>query len=566
MKWSTMLNKRFLSEHLAAVMVFSIFLIIGLTIYDQYGVHWDEYNNQIFGNKWLTYIEKSYESGYLLELDIENKKGDRRFEIIPGSDPLKIEINNHDIIHGPIIEILLAFMSKKLLHIDDAKDIILMRHLSLFVLFFLSAILFYFLSITIFNHWGMGILGVLLLMLHPRIFSHSFYNTVDIAFLSFYLLSAYSLIVFIDKKTYSTAFFHAFACSLLISVRIAGIIVPLCTAIFFGLDFLLDSKKKRILSLSAFYLLMLAICTVVFWPFLWTDPFHHFIEAINQSKFVQNKYPGWAYNFKWIFFTTPVAYTFFFCVGLFAPLKSFVKGPLSCYAEFKKHLIIISLFLIPVILPIIVKSSLFDGWRHHYFVYPMFVLISLMGVRQVNHLTNSIKNPWGRKWLSNISIVILLASIIHVSIYIMKYFPHENVYSNIFTCKEKSTIKVRGSIDYWGLSYRHLLEYILKNDDGNSIFIGYHNKPAYNNLKILTLSERKRLQLVELNKWWRICKKRQQFLSPNYLITNYKKGIGSYDKFEALLASNNYKEFYSLNISGEKIASIFKLKKAGIRE
>ena len=156
-----------------------------------------------------------------------------------------MKVNAHDITHGPIVEMLLTFMRAKLFHLKDPRDIILMRHLSQFFLFYLSVILFYFLSITIFHHWRMGALGILLLILHPRIFSHSFYNTVDIAFLSFYILSAYSFILFIDKKTYATAFFHALACSLLINVRIAGIIVPLCTAIFFGLDFFLYPQKKK---------------------------------------------------------------------------------------------------------------------------------------------------------------------------------------------------------------------------------------------------------------------------------------------------------------------------------
>jgi hypothetical protein len=141
----------------------------------------------------------------------------------------------------------------------------------------------------------------------------------------------------------------------------------------------------------------------------------------------------------------------------------------------------------------------------------------------------------------------------------MKYSPHENVYSNAFTYKKKNFVKVEGSIDYWGLSYRHLLEYILKNDDSHLLVIGYHNKPAYNNLNILALNDRKRLQLVELNTLMHVRRKRQDFFSPKYLITNYRSRLGSYDKFETLLAGNNYKEFYSLNISGEKIASIFKL-------
>ena len=70
---------------LFSLIFFTSLLFVGLSIYDDYGVHWDEYHNQKFGHKWYDYSL----------ISIEAKK------------PLNIDANKHDRIHGPFFEISL---------------------------------------------------------------------------------------------------------------------------------------------------------------------------------------------------------------------------------------------------------------------------------------------------------------------------------------------------------------------------------------------------------------------------------------------------------------------------
>ena len=38
------------------------------------------------------------------------------------------------------------------------------------------------------------------------------------------------------------------------------------------------------------------------------------------------------------------------------------------------------LFLIPIILVIFFNSTLYDGWRHLYFIYPLFLIFTIKGL------------------------------------------------------------------------------------------------------------------------------------------------------------------------------------------
>jgi len=236
------------------------FLIIGLKIYDNYGVHTDEYNNQQFGHKWFQYIHKTIQDGYPPKIEANLNEQHRKFQLVTNSHPPKVMVSQHDLIHGPVFELFLV-VNEKLLNLSDSRDIILIRHLSTFILFFFSVPIFYLLCKNALNSWKIGLLGCFFLVLHPRIFSHSFYNSVDIGFLALYIISTYTLIRFLYNKTYKDAFLHALACAILIDIRIAGLILPLCTCLFFGIEIFILGNKKNLIKKIAVYIILLAILT-----------------------------------------------------------------------------------------------------------------------------------------------------------------------------------------------------------------------------------------------------------------------------------------------------------------
>lgn len=513
------------------------FLIIGLKIYDNYGVHWDEYNNQRFGHKWVQYIQKTIQEGYPLKIEADLHKGPRNFQIISNSYPLRVKVGEHDLVHGPIFELFLG-VNEKLLNFSDSRDIILTRHLSTFLLFFFSVFILYILCKNAFKSWKIALLGSALLVLHPRIFSHSFYNSVDIAFLAFYIISTYTLIRFLNNKTYRDAFLHALACAILIDIRIAGLILPLCTCLFFGIEIFILGNKKNLIKKIAVYIILLAILIFLFWPYLWSDPIENFLKAFTASKFnISRRWlPPWYYNFVWIFVTTPIIYSSFFLIGIFSSFKSVIKSPTKYYTHNKISLIALLLLFLPILLPIIFRTRLFDGWRHHYFVYPMFIFISLIGVKYIFYISKEYFSGKILQVVNSFIFLIIMLSLIGTLNFMFKNHPHENTYSNILAGRNKRFAKFDGAIDYWGLSYRKVLEYILANNNG-ILKVYATNSPGKKNARILLPKDRKRLEYVN--------EENAQFLLTNYRYYN---------------VPDYYEEYYTVKVNGEKIAGAYKLK------
>jgi hypothetical protein len=120
----------------------------------------------------------------------------------------------------------------------------------------------------------------------------------------------------------------------------------------------------------------------------------------------------------------------------------------------------------------------------------------------------------------------------------IKYHPFQNVYFNILAGKNMSKIKERFELDYWGLSYRKALEYILKNSPNKKIKIFVENYPGLINYLILTEDDQKRIEYVD------------DLSEAEYFLSNYRWHKEEYP----------YKnEIYSIKIDGAKIMVVYRL-------
>jgi hypothetical protein len=101
-----------------------------------------------------------------------------------------------------------------------------------------------------------------------------------------------------------------------------------------------------------------------------------------------------------------------------------------------------------------------------------------------------------------------------------------------------SIIKQRFELDYWGLSYREGLEYIVSTDPQEKIKIAAATSPADWNAFLLPERERRRLFYCHED-------------NAKYYLTTYR-----YDKDEY----NDYNPYYSIEVGGAKILGVYKLR------
>ncbi len=470
---------------------FLIFLIIGLSILEDYGIPLDGPRQR--------YANGIVNLNYILGHD----------------DELLTSIERY---HGAVFEVLLVGM-EKLLRLQDTRHIFLMRHVMIFLLYYIGVFFFFLICKKKFQSWKIALFGTLLFILSPRIFANAFYNSKDIPFLSIFIISIYTLLQYLDRKTFKRAIIHAFMCGMLIDIRILGLFVTAMTIFFVGIDLFMthQTKKHNTIKTAASFLVFiffLICCTILLWPILWDNPFYHFIQSFLQminyspwggavyyfgSKIQATNLP-WHYAPVWIILTTPIMYSVAFIGGTILCAKSIL---LHLAASFKNtrlryDLIFLLWFFTPLLSVIILGSVVYDGWRHLYFIYPAFIIISLHSYRYLYVFIDKFKDKNIRFYrLGACSLcAFIILSLVHTFTFMIKYHPHQNVYFNEVALLNMEKIRDNFEMDYWGLSCRKGLEFLLEYDSRPELTVMSSDLHGFNNRMIMKQKQRTRLNIV----------------------------------------------------------------------
>ena len=153
------------------------------------------------------------------------------------------------------------------------------------------------------------------------------------------------------------------------------------------------------------------------------------------------------------------------------------------------------LFGVPLIAVIVLNSALYDGWRHLYFIYAPFLLIAMTGATWLPDLLGK-----GRAGLERHATLFLAAVIVICPIFsgyqMITSHPFQNVYFNMAAGNNAGQLF---ELDYWGLSFRKALEYIVKNDKRPVIGLSANvTVPLENNSIFLAKEDFGRLRHTEL--------------------------------------------------------------------
>ena len=470
------MNEVLKTDRMAAVF-FAIWLVAGLFIYRDYGLSWDEEINR-FGTALPEY-------NYIFHGEKENL------------------LRSSEKYHGPAFELILYTM-ERVFHITDSRQVYLFRHLANFLLFYFSAVAFFFLAKRLFRHPVLPLIALLMYALMPRIFAESFYNSKDVGFLSVFTFSLYTLQRFINRKNFGNALLHALVTGFAIGIRITGILVPLLTLLILVVDAIVEKGEgKRIVRLVAGYLVLQFAFIVLFWPVMWMNPLHHMKEAWMQMSsfpwYGQMLYLGslvserdlpWHYLPVWIAVTLPVFTLLFFLCGLFGLLRTF-RFQKAVYRE-NKFFWCAAAFVLGTLAAVIVRGAVvYDGWRHLYFIYAPIVVVAVYGMQYVLEKFRS---------FSRIRTIVFSAAglnFVFLTFLLIRDHPHEHVYFNLPARAIFSPLHLNFETDYWGLSYRKGLERVLKSDTARAVHVKIANDPGIFNAALLKPEDRSRLRFHE---------------------------------------------------------------------
>ena len=379
--------------------------------------------------------------------------------------------------------------------------------------------------------------------LHPRLLAHGFFNGKDSIAQALVSCSLIPIYIAFKRKDLRMIITAGFIVGLAIITRIPLIyfpflVVPLLLSNNYNYKNNLFFSNASLLSVLIFTLTVI-ISSYLFQPAFWG-------ASISDLKFIffafkkfpwpgENYYFGkfvsaqdlpWHYLPTWILITTPLTYLFFLTIGL---IKICKKAIIRINDEILFNLFISFSFILPISVIIILNSTLYDGWRHIFFIYPFLAYIMGAGFFSLFQLLQV------KCKLSNKKSLLILATLTFCEpVYkIISMHPHQQVYFNMFAGKIP-TKKFEG--DYWGLSMREGLEWILKNDKRNSITVSSYGNIGLYNTFILKKEDRERIV----------------FIKPKYSDFMKSKGINKTDQIDYFLTIYREKEGKDVILKNEK--------------
>lgn len=531
-------------------LIFFSFLLIlfsGLFSVKDYGVSSDESDQRHSG-----FVELNYIGEKIAPSILNRYKGDRIY--IDLSDE-----KYQDRFSGHLLNTVSAFF-EVIFKIEDRRNVFIFKHHIYFLLFFFSLISFYKICQIRFEKWYISILGVLIIFLSPRIFANSFYDPKDIPFFSMLIFSVHFGLLFFNNRNFKYLIYFSIFNALVISgIRIFGIISPiliLSSTILYTF-IVKENFKKNILLISSCLILSI-IFSIILKPFLWSNPLTNFLNSFKYlGEFgelwnIPNLFFGeiifardvpWYFSIVWISITTPIFYLVLFFIGFSFYLVNSLRYLKNNFSNktFYYDSIFFSLLIIPIVGSIILRESSFNSWRHLYFIYPYFVIFSLIGFENI---LNYLKINYIKNYFYIFFIMILFFNFT----WIVKNHPYQYAYFNILAGKKN--LNREFDIDYHGLSYKQNLEFIIDNDDRDKISIVNNsiNKPQ--------------LFKYSLNK-----KDRERFIidqnitKPDYIITNFfLDKIKKYKKISSEIIENEYVLFNEIKVDGNVINAVYKKK------
>ena len=474
------------------IIILFLMLIVGFLEFRNYGISWDENTQRNSGVVFFKHLQDRL-SLHLVE--------------IPSPVPKLEEYRDKEF--GAIYEVFI-FALERIFGFRDYREVFLFRHLINFIFFWFGVLVFSSIIRNRFQKDYFPIIGCLILFLHPRIFAESFYNSKDIILMVFFIFSFRLFILFNETWKFKHAFLLALISALAFNIRPVGILIPILSVFLLlpaAIRLRIKEKKwNRLISLF-----VLVSCFLLFaWitnPYLWDHPFEKSLQIITKFLkydvshtagnmfFLGNYLPTndlpWFYLPLWITITTPIVYLIFFIVGLIIAL-------IKCLAIQRKWLLdsenrmifFLSGWLgLPLCAAVFFHSTLYDGWRHFYFLWPAIVFFSVYGLDGlISMKIKNIPEKYGKQ-IKLLFLAIILSALSVNVLYNYRWKSHQYCYFNFLAPEPEANFE----IDYWGLSYKDGLDYLIKNDTSDLIRIQVLNLPGYLNSFLLEPAVRKRI-------------------------------------------------------------------------
>ena len=363
-----------LRPHWGALLALGLLLAAGLAILGDYGVYYDE-----FWERRITPLHLRY---------------------LIGDDEGFFSLRNADHLYGVAFKAPLLFVERAF-GLQNDRGIYLARHLLIHLTFLISGLFAYMLARRLFGAWPLAVGAMLLFLLHPRLYAHSFFNSKDIPFLAMFMVA-----LFLTHRAFRRDSLSAFALlgvgvGLLMNLRIMGVVLLAAVPGLRALDFALApgwEERKRLLLTTGAFVLASALTIFASLPYLWGAPFRRAVEwwatssdhptapveLFRGTLYRSADFPA-EYLPLWFSISSPPFALALGALGAAALLRRIASRPYAAFrdARLRLGLLAAGCFAAPVAGVILLDANMYNGWRQMFFLWAPFSLLAMFGLRRL---------------------------------------------------------------------------------------------------------------------------------------------------------------------------------------
>ena len=452
----------FLAVH-SGLIVCALFLLAGLVLAGDYGIGIDDGNQRQIAQDNLDYIR---------------------------GQPYRVtSVNYHDRAYGVAFELPLL-LAERALGLTDYYYIHRLRLTLTHLFFIVGAYFCYRLAYQLFGSRRIALFALLIFLLHPRLYPHSYINSKDLPFLTMFVIALYLLERAFRRDTIGAFVLLGIGVGLLTNLRIMGLMLFPAVIAMRGWDGFYAGRgpeRKRILGTAGLFALAAGLTWYAVTPYAWTNPGDslatNFALAVNQPAIRPLLFQGnWVlsdqlpahYNALWFSITTPPLFLLLVLMGIAAVAAGGVARPGAVFGNtrLRCHGLLLACFLLPPLAAVLLGSNQYDNWRHLYFSYAPGVLLAAGGL----YWLAAARVPPGR-WRAGLGGLAGLGLGL-TALQMAQIHPLQYSYFNFLVDRTTPEyLRTQYEMDSWKLARREGLEYLAERYPGETLVVRAERPP-----------------------------------------------------------------------------------------
>ena len=426
-----------------AVVVLAAFAAVGGAVLDDYGVSWDE--------------------------PVERSRGVTAVDYVLGDGALQTDHPHR--FYGVSFEAPLV-LAERLLGLTDSRAVFLLRHLLTHLFFLTGGFFCWLLALRLCGDRRLALFALLLYLLHPRLYAHSFFNPKDIPFLAMFTIALWLVERAFRRDTAAAFALCGVGVGVLVDLRVMGVALFAAVPGLRALDLLQAGDRagrRRALATGAAFVLAAAGTRYAVAPWLWSDP-SAIVDAFETLVWYDNpvttlfqgevvRWPSIPPHYlpAWVAVTTPPAALLLTLAGAAAVVRRGASRPRDVLRNtgLRFEWLLLACLVLPPAAVVALQTNLYDGWRQMYFLYAPLCLLAVCGLRG---LLAAARRPGLRRATGVLAAAVLAGMAVDV----VRLHPHQAAYFNFLV--DRSTperLRTQYEMLYWGAEHREGLEVLL---------------------------------------------------------------------------------------------------------